>query len=159
MSYKTGRCLCGDICYEITQPPLFTHACHCTTCQKITGTSYWLSMFVLASDFRITQGSTHTVNPPQKHGVATKHFCASCGCNIFGTHSYLEGLILPATGTFDETDWFAPDAHIYVKSKQPWVKIEDDKPQFEKLYDRTRVWPEASLLRLEQSLASADPIP
>ncbi len=156
MSYKTGSCLCGEVKYEITQPPLFTHACHCTTCQKITGTSYWLSMFVLDTEFRITQGETHTIHPPQKHGVATKHFGPKCGCNIYGTHTYLKGLVLPATGTFDETNWFAPDAHIYVSSKQPWVNITDGKPQFEKLYNREDVWPKESLDRLARIVNEAD---
>lgn len=148
---KGGRCLCGEVSYRIKAEPLFTHACHCTTCQKITGTSYWLSMFVLEQDVELLTGELSVVYPPQKHGVAAKHFCANCGCNIYGTHTYLQNLILPATGTFDETDWFAPQAHIYVRSKQPWFTITDGKPQFEKLYDRSQVWPQASLARLEQA--------
>lgn len=145
---KTGSCLCGEITYQITDEPLFTHACHCTTCQKITGTSYWLSMFVLEKDFELLSGTPTKIYPPQQHGVATKHMCSTCGCNIYGTHSYLKGLILPATGTFDNTHWFAPQAHIFARSKQPWVSINDDVPVFEKLYNRDEVWPQESLNRL-----------
>ena len=145
---KKGRCLCGEITYQINDKPLFTHACHCTTCQKITGTSYWLSMFVLEKDFEILSGKPDVVYPPQKYGVAKKHFCAKCGCNIYGTHTYLKNLILPATGTFESTDWFEPQAHIFVRSKQPWVTLDKDVPQFDELYNREDVWPKDSLHRL-----------
>jgi hypothetical protein len=145
---KTGRCLCGEITYQITHEPLFVHACHCTNCQKITGSSYWLSMFVLEGDFQLLQGKPEVVHPPQQYGVATKYFCASCACNIYGTHSYLKGLVLPATGTFDDTSWFKPEAHIFTRSKQPWVEIPDGTPAFEKRYNREDVWPKQSLQRL-----------
>jgi hypothetical protein len=151
-----GQCLCGSVKYKITAKPLFVHACHCTSCQKITGTSHWLSMFVLDSDFELLSGELSIVKPPQKYGVAKKHFCAKCGCNIYGTHSYLKHLILPATGTLDDTTWFAPQAHIYVRSKQPWLELTDNTPQFDKLYNREDVWPQESLTRLNTRLALAD---
>ena len=28
-----GGCSCGQVRYQLTQDPLFTHACHCTDCQ------------------------------------------------------------------------------------------------------------------------------
>lgn len=148
---QEGSCLCGDITYRITDKPLFTHACHCTVCQKITGTSYWLSMFVLENDFEIITGELKIVYPPQTYGVAAKHYCGNCGCNIYGTHTYLKGLVLPATGTFEDTTWFAPQAHIFTRSKQPWVEIPKGAPVFEELYDREQVWPRESLARLNSA--------
>lgn len=145
---KKGSCLCGEITYQIKDKPLFIHACHCTTCQKITGTSYWLSMFVLEHDFEILTGKPEIVYPPQQYGVAAKHYCGKCGCNIYGTHTYLANLVLPATGTFEDTSWFEPQAHIFTRSKQPWVQIPKDIPSFEKFYDRNAVWPKDSLDRL-----------
>jgi len=152
---QEGQCLCGKVHYQITAEPLFTHACHCTHCQKITGTSYWLSMFVLAKDFKITQGAPAVATPPQKYGIAHKHYCSDCNCNIYGTHSMLPDIVLPATGTFNDTTWFTPQANIYVSSKQPWVKLDKDVPQFEKLYQRDEVWPKASITRLDTYLTDA----
>ena len=153
---KTGRCLCGEIEYQITAEPLFTHACHCNACQKITGTSHWLSMFMLDSDFEITQGELDTINPPQKYGIATKHFCAKCGSNIYGTHTMLPKIKLPATGTFDDNTWFAPEAHIHVQSKPAWITISGDAPQFDTFYQREEVWPQESLDRLSAALAEIE---
>lgn len=109
-------------------------------------------MFVLEKDFELLSGKLSVVYPPQRHGVAKKHFCASCGCNIYRTHTYLKNLVLPATGTFEDTTWFEPQAHIFVRSKQPWLELTGDYPTFEKSYTREDVWPEESLARLKSYL-------
>ena len=36
----SGSCICGEIEYTIKSKPLFTHACHCKDCKKITGSSF-----------------------------------------------------------------------------------------------------------------------
>ena len=33
----TGGCLCGEIRYRVTEPPLDTNFCHCRMCQKFSG--------------------------------------------------------------------------------------------------------------------------
>lgn len=148
-SIQKGQCLCSSIHFEITAPPLFTHACHCLDCQKICNSSYGLSMFVLHHDFNITKGETRVTYPPQKHGISEHHDCALCGCNIYRTHSYLKGLIFPATSAFNKQDWFAPQAHIFTRSKQAWVRLDPNIPTFEKYYEEEKVWPKKSLQRLK----------
>ena len=43
----TGRCICGQVKYRITEKPLFTQACHCKDCKIITGSSYVINTSVL----------------------------------------------------------------------------------------------------------------
>lgn len=56
-------------------------------------------------------------------------------------------------GSLDEPDRMPPDAHIWVKSKQPWLSIAPDQPSFETFYDKKQTWPEKSLDRLKAALA------
>jgi hypothetical protein len=35
----TGGCLCGGVRFEVTEPPVTASYCHCTRCQKRTGTA------------------------------------------------------------------------------------------------------------------------
>lgn len=147
---KQGRCLCGEISYQIIDKPLFTHACHCTDCQKVTGSAFGLSMFILRQDFQMLSGTPTVAHPPQQYGVAAIYACGDCGCAIYRTHSYLDKFVFPFPGTFDDTTWVKPQAHIYTRSKQPWVQLADDEPAFEKQYKRDDVWPEASLKRLKE---------
>ena len=34
-----GSCLCGQVRFEVTEPPVSASYCHCTRCQKRTGTA------------------------------------------------------------------------------------------------------------------------
>jgi hypothetical protein len=105
-------------------------------------------MFVLERDFELTSGNPGLVHPPQQLGTANRYYCRDCGSAVYGTHSMLEKIILPVPGTFDDMSWFAPQAHIYVRSKLSWVCLSDGAPQFRESYDREEVWPRESLDRL-----------
>jgi hypothetical protein len=52
-------------------------------------------------------------------------------------------------GTLDDPSHVAPDVHIYTRSKLPWVTLPDDVPAFSTYYDTQKLWPAASLERLE----------
>ena len=40
----TGGCQCGKIRYEITEAPQLVYTCHCTDCQRITGSAFSLGI-------------------------------------------------------------------------------------------------------------------
>lgn len=44
-----GRCTCGAIRYRIIQKPLFVHSCHCTWCQRESGTAFALNALMIVS--------------------------------------------------------------------------------------------------------------
>ena len=52
----TGGCLCGSVRYEVTAPPVSAGYCHCTRCQRRTGTAAAISASLLPGTLRITQG-------------------------------------------------------------------------------------------------------
>ena len=43
----------------------------------------------------------------------------------------------------------SPDVHIYTRSKLPWVELPESVPAFEVYYDSKKLWPAASLERLQ----------
>ena len=45
--------------------------------------------------------------------------------------------------------FISPDAHIFTRSKLPWVGLPDDVPAFEVFYDLPNQWPPESLARLK----------
>ena len=52
----TGRCFCEAVQYRITEEPLTFYACHCTDCQKRSGSAFGLSMWVNRSAIAVTHG-------------------------------------------------------------------------------------------------------
>lgn len=39
----SGGCFCGTLKYELSAPPLLRAYCHCTQCQRLSGTSFFVS--------------------------------------------------------------------------------------------------------------------
>ena len=51
-------------------------------------------------------------------------------------------------GTLDRPWEVSPDAHIFTRSKLPWVVIPDGVPAFDVFYDARELWPAESLERI-----------
>ena len=51
-------------------------------------------------------------------------------------------------GTLDEPASVSPDAHIFTRSKLPWVALPESVTSFEIYYDTDALWPAESLERV-----------
>lgn len=58
-------------------------------------------------------------------------------------------------GTLDNPRAFKPDGHIYTRYKQKWLKLPKGIPAFRNYYVRSKLWPKASLKRLNAALGKA----
>ena len=54
MSTFTGGCLCGKIRYTATADPVFQGVCHCSDCQRQTGTSFSVIVAFMPPTLTIT---------------------------------------------------------------------------------------------------------
>jgi hypothetical protein len=52
-------------------------------------------------------------------------------------------------GTLDDPTGIEPDVHIYTRSKVGWISLPDSVPAFTTYYDPAKLWPAASLERLD----------
>jgi hypothetical protein len=78
--------------------------------------------------------------------------CAGCRTAMWNEHGSRNAVIrYVRVGTLDEPSRLAPRAHIYVRSKQPWVMLDPAVPAFDGAYDRRKQWPAPSVARLEQA--------
>ena len=123
----TGGCQCGAVRYEITAPPRRVLACHCTDCQRQSGSAYGLAMWVAEGDFRFTRGEPRFYEwrsaADRGKGAA---FCGACGVRLYHANEWQPGTLAVKPGTLDDTGGFTPDLHIWTGSKQPWVVIPED---------------------------------
>lgn len=73
-----GSCMCGDIAYEYSGEPAVTALCHCTDCQKWSGSAYTSNVVVPRKDFKVTKGSPKNYNIKGDSGKMNDHwFCGS----------------------------------------------------------------------------------
>lgn len=105
-----------------------------------------MTTIVLSSDLNITEGeATATKLSPR----STAWSCAKCGTVIYTASTAFPVTVIMRAGTFNDPIVVTPQAHIWVKRKQPWVTLPDSVPQFDEGYDRETVWPAESLARIE----------
>jgi hypothetical protein len=121
----TGRCLCGGVRFELTEPAAAAGYCHCTRCQRRTGTASSAQARIDARTFRLLEGEELVKCwTPEDSGFA-KCFCRECGAHLFsrspdGTQMSIR------LGAFDGDPGVRPSWRTYVAYAAPWEPIPDD---------------------------------
>ncbi len=151
--WGTGRCGCGAVRYTLKSAPFWTHCCHCTECQRLTGTAFALNAMIESDRVTLTGATEETpVETPSGAGqVITR--CATCKTPLWTVYGRSKGVIFIRGGTLDQQGQIAPDIHIFTQSKQPWVAVPDGARQVPGFYDYDEVWPEDALARRRAALA------
>ncbi|MEP4377700.1 MAG: GFA family protein [Alphaproteobacteria bacterium] len=122
---QTGGCQCGHIRYVLTESPKQLIACHCTDCQRQSGSAFGLSLQVPTAGFQLTAGALKTISLKAPSGRKKLcAFCPECGSRIYNQPEK-PGVIALKPGTLDNTQDLQPERHLWVSSKQRWVDIPD----------------------------------
>ncbi|SDY61489.1 GFA family protein [Citreimonas salinaria] len=119
----TGGCQCGAVRYAIGSAPLTFYVCHCTDCQRQSGSAFGESLQVRVADLD-AQGDTAAFERVAGSGRRMRcTFCPACGTRLW--HARAEGSDFASlkAGTLDDTGWLRPAAHIFTASRQPWVAL------------------------------------
>jgi hypothetical protein len=115
-----GGCLCGAVRYRVDGPPVATVACHCRDCQRLTGATNLLTIYVEASAFHHETGDVATYRKRAESGREADYFrCAACGTRLWHRPLTPGPWIMVAAGTLDDASWVVPAAHIWVSRAAP----------------------------------------
>ena len=133
---QTGGCLCGALRYEFTEPPILTYTCHCTACQKITGSAFSSALIVAAAACHFIDGETRSFQRTADSGrTVARWVCAKCGtwiCNGAKPGTAPPGTVFALrAGTLDDTSMPRPTVHFWTRSMQPWVVLPEGDTRFE----------------------------
>ena len=152
----TGGCGCGEVRYALTSPPMFTNCCHCLDCQRQTGSAFVINGIIETDRIRLLAGQPEGVMLPTESGRT--HMCFRCpSCQValwsdYGGRSYLRFL---RVGTLDNPALVQPDAHIFTRTKLPWITLPGDVPAFEVYYDMKATWSPEALARRQAASDAA----
>lgn len=144
-----GGCTCKKVRYRLINTPLFTHCCHCNRCQRETGSAFVINALIESHFVERMRGDPVKARIPSESGRGQLMArCPDCKVTLWSHYTAGEKLTFLRVGTLDHPDRLAPDAHIFTRSKLPWLTLTDGKPQCETFYDRDTLWPKDSLARL-----------
>ena len=130
-NFAEGGCRCGAITLGIASEPKLMAQCHCSDCQKATGTGH-VSLAIFAEDDVTIHGEAkgHTVTADSGN-QSTRYFCPDCGSRLYGRNSGRPGMISIAIGCLDDHSWYSPGAVVFVKRRQGWDHTSTDIANFD----------------------------
>jgi hypothetical protein len=151
-----GGCTCRALRYRVTSKPLFVHCCHCTWCQRETGSAFALNAMIEAERVVLLSGELDVVHTPSNSGKGQKITrCPQCRIAVWSNYSGAgDAIRFVRVGTLDQAFRLPPDIHIYTSTKQPWLILPTGVPVMSEYYDRNVHWPQESLERRAALLAA-----
>ena len=120
----TGGCGCGAVRFEIAKPLVSASYCHCTRCQRRTGTASSANARLAPASVRFLAGEDELGGWAPVDGME-KLFCGRCGSALFSRPpgGELAGVRL---GALDGDPGIRPQWHQYVAYAASWEPLPDD---------------------------------
>jgi len=147
MTTFAGKCACAAVQFTLTSAPMFVHCCHCLDCQRQTGSAFVINALIETDRIEVT-GAPEPVAVPTDSGRPHDIYrCTICKTAVWSDYGRRPKLRFVRVGTLVEPHAIVPDAHIFVRSKVPWVRLPDDAAAFDVFYELGKQWPAASLER------------
>ena len=119
-----GGCLCGGVRFEVDGRPLNASYCHCTRCQRRTGTAASAQARFAPGSLRIVAGEDLVRDYAPPDGWA-KSFCGTCGSALWSRDAE-SGMVGIRLGAFDADTGIRPEYHQFVAYAAAWEAIADD---------------------------------
>lgn len=144
-----GGCSCRAVRYRLHGRPLFVNCCHCSWCQRESGSAFAVNAMIESERVTLLDGAPELVNTPSASGKGQRVArCPACRVAVWSHYAGSgDALKFVRVGTLDEPAALPPDIHIFTTTRQPWVVLPPDVPAVPEYYQASKYWPAESLAR------------
>ncbi|KAL1633570.1 hypothetical protein SLS58_011022 [Diplodia intermedia] len=136
----TGGCACGNLTYAITTAsPVHSSLCHCTACQRSSGSPHTFSHLIpkasFSSSFRSAPAKVYARTVTDAGGDddnggssgVRNYFCPECGTTCWARSALGDagGVLAVRAGTLDDlglNDAWRPRTELFCRSKCAWAR-------------------------------------
>ena len=122
----SARCLCGAVRFELSEPARAAGYCHCTRCQRRTGTAAAASAAVDGRGVRFLQGEELVKGWRHPDGGFEKCFCSECGAHLFSRNPDDPAQMAVRMSAFEGDPGVRPSWRAFVAHAAVWEPIPDD---------------------------------
>ena len=123
---QRGGCLCGAVRFVVSSPPTIAGYCHCTRCQRRTGTASSAQAFVEDDTFAFVQGEELVQGWRHPDGGMEKCFCRACGAHVASRDPETKAVRSVRMSAFDGDPGVRPSFRAFVAYAASWEPIPDD---------------------------------
>ncbi|WP_115717560.1 GFA family protein [Gallaecimonas mangrovi] len=124
-----GSCLCGQVSFELENRFSQFHLCHCSQCQKATGSAHASNLFTSPDNIHWLTGSDFVSRYDVPGRTISNAFCRHCGSALPYVSGSGKALVVPA-GCLDDTPAITPEDNIFWAEKAPWYEAALASPHF-----------------------------
>ncbi|MFT5175692.1 MAG: hypothetical protein ACI8W7_003884 [Gammaproteobacteria bacterium] len=123
-----GGCVCGAVRYKVYGDPDIVVVCHCSWCQRRTGSAFAVIPKFDKAKFELTAGTLSYYRTINEYGRWLElGFCPTCGANIGFTQERRKDARAIDAGTFDDPSWIDLQQHdfhyLFTDLMQTWTKL------------------------------------
>lgn len=118
-----GACQCGNVKYELLEPPIMVAACHCKQCQKLSTSAFSITAIVKSSSVEFTGDMAQWSRPADSGNISAAKFCPTCGNRMYHYDPKNPQTLKLKPSTLSDTRIINPTMHIWVSEKQDWYQI------------------------------------
>ena len=137
-----GKCLCGEVAFELSGELPNLYQCHCSLCRKVTGSSANAAFRVAREQLAWLAGES-LVQAFESESGFTSHFCSCCGSPLPNPTANDTAWWVPV-GLLDNSHKLQVVAHLFVESRAAWDVVPDNAQHFAEMPAADEL---ASLLR------------
>lgn len=123
-----GKCLCGEVEFEVVGKLSNLYQCHCSLCQKATGSSCVSSLVTSGDGVKWIRGKEKVSSYTKDNGYRTD-FCSICGSPVPNKMSIGDYMWIPA-GLLEGPVDMQIVAHIYTASGASWDRDSENCETF-----------------------------
>jgi hypothetical protein len=129
--------MCGLVRFKAVGEPLRITICHCTWCQRRTGTAFGTEVVFNTDQVEVSgRGITRHRHISDESGRwLDVEFCSRCGTNLGFMLEAAPGLRTLPAGAFDDLQWLRADRyqvrHVYVRSRRDWSELSGNVEVYE----------------------------
>ncbi len=128
---RTASCSCGGFAVECRGEPTRIGACHCTECQRRTGSVFGVAAYFPRDQVTFSGARKDYARGSDAGRRINNHFCPECGSTVVWDLELFPDLVAVAAGCFADPHLGAPQRGVWAKYKHDWVQFPESIPLLE----------------------------
>jgi hypothetical protein len=125
-----AQCQCGQLSAAISGTTEQIVACHCTDCQRRSGSPFGVVAYFPEAIVEITGTSSEYTRTTDVGNRFTTGFCPQCGTSVWCKGDAKTGVTGITVGSIANPDFPAPVRSVWEQSMHSWVVLPENIAHF-----------------------------
>lgn len=123
---QSGGCLCKKITYKFDKSYVISaHHCHCTDCQKSTGSGKATILLIPNESLQINGELKYYTVTGSAGSNISRGFCAECGSPLISFVKENPDIKFIKAGSIDDSTWISADSNFWSSTAKSWSPVDE----------------------------------